>query len=65
VENLVGKRVELDLVGLDGNAFALMGYFRRAARREGWTPEEIDKVVKEATSNDYNHLLMVLMEHTK
>lgn len=65
MENLVGKQVELDLVGLDGNASALLGYFRRAARREGWTPEEIDKVVKEATSNDYNHLLMVLMEHTK
>ena len=57
------KRVRLNLVGLDGNAFALMGAFSRQARREGWTNAEIDTVLSEAMSDDYNHLLGVLADH--
>ena len=59
------KRVRMNLVGLDGNAFALMGAFQKNARRQGWTQEEIDKVLDECTSGDYNHLLRVLMAHTE
>lgn len=40
MENLVGKTVNLELVGTDGNAFAVLGAFRKQARREGWTKEE-------------------------
>lgn len=58
------KKVELTLVGLDGNAFSLLGAFQRAARRQGWKAEEIKRVMDEATSSDYNHLLHTLMEHT-
>ena len=58
------KKVELQLAGLDGNAYALMGVFIRQARRENWTPEEIDEVIDECKSGDYNHLLVTLMEHT-
>ncbi len=45
MENLVGKKVTLELVGLDSNAFALMGAFRKQARKEGWKSEEIEKVL--------------------
>lgn len=58
----VTKKVKLQLVGQDGNAFALMGAFQRQARREGWTKEEIDAVIKECMSGDYNHLLTTLMD---
>ncbi len=58
-------RVTMNLVGLDGNAFALMGAFQKNARRQGWTQDEIDKVLGECTSGDYNHLLRVLMAHTE
>jgi len=58
-------RVSMNLVGLDGNAFALMGAFPKNARRQGWTQEEIEKVLDECTSGDYNHLLSVLMAHTE
>ena len=58
-------RVTMNLVGLDGNAFALMGAFQKNARRQGWPQEEIDKVLDECTSGDYNHLLRVLMAHTE
>ncbi len=57
------KYVELELVGLDSNAFVLMGAFSQAAKRQGWTEEEIDKVLTECKSSDYNHLLHTLVCH--
>jgi hypothetical protein len=59
------KKVKLQLVGLDGNAFSLMGAFQKAARRQGWTKEEITEVLDDAMSGDYNHLLQVLVSHTE
>jgi hypothetical protein len=59
------KKVNLNLVGLDGNAFMLLGAFRRQAKKEGWTKEEIDAVCQQAMSGDYNYLLGVLLEHTE
>ena len=40
------KKVKMNLVGLDGNAFVLMGAFSRNAKRQGWTKEEIDVVLQ-------------------
>jgi len=60
----INKKVKLRLVGLDGNAFALMGAFRRQARQERWTADEIRAVLDECMAGDYDHLLRVLMEHT-
>lgn len=57
------KKITLALVGLDGNAFALMGAFRRQARKEGWMGQEIDDVLNEAMNGDYNHLLATLISH--
>lgn len=58
---LPNKKVKLQLLGLDSNAFSLMGAFRRAASHEGWTNEEIQAVLSECTSGDYDHLLHTLM----
>jgi hypothetical protein len=57
------KKIKLKLVGLDGNAFALMGAFQRQARREGWNQSEIKAVLDDCMSGDYNHLLSVLVQH--
>ena len=54
------KKVKLNLVGLDGNAFSLMGAFQKAARRQGWKAEEIKPILDECMSGDYNHLLATL-----
>lgn len=56
-------KVELELVGLDGNAFSILGAFQRAARRQRFPKEEIDAVITEATSGDYNHLLYTIQSH--
>lgn len=57
------KTINLELEGLDGNAFSLMGAFSKQARKEGWTPEEIKTVLDEAQSGDYNNLVSTLMNH--
>lgn len=56
-------KVNLNMVGLDGNAFAIMGAFQRQARREGWTKEEINEVLDKARSGDYNNLVKTIMDH--
>lgn len=58
------KKVKLNLVGLDGNAFVLLGHFQRAARKEKWSKIEIDYVLHKATQGDYNQLLCTLMDHS-
>jgi hypothetical protein len=57
------EKVRMSLVGQDGNAFFLMGAFQREARMQGWTSEEIEKVIHECKSGDYNHLLSTLMDN--
>jgi hypothetical protein len=59
------KTIELELEGLDGNAYSLMGAFRRQARHEGWEPEEIEAVMKEAKSGDYDNLIAVLLKYSR
>ena len=55
--------IHLSLVGLDGNAFSLMGAFRTQAKKEGWTDGEIKLVIDDAMSGDYDHLLVTLNDH--
>lgn len=57
------KKVNLKMVGLDGNAFAIMGAFQRQARREGWTKEEINEVLDRVRSGDYSNLISTIAEH--
>ena len=47
------------LVGVDGNAFSIMGYTANAMKNTGFTKEEIDKMYSEATSSDYDNLLVI------
>lgn len=62
---VVDKKVSLSLVGTDGNAFSLMAAFAQQAKREGWLDEEVEKVLTEAKSKDYDHLLSTLSSHCK
>lgn len=52
------KKINLELVGIDGNAFSLMGAFQRQARKEKWSKDEIDAVLDECMMGDYHHLLV-------
>lgn len=52
----------VELVGHDGNAFAIMGRVQRALKEAGATKEELDQYFKESTAGDYDNLLRVAME---
>jgi hypothetical protein len=56
-------KVKMKLVGMDGNAFAILGGFSREAKKQGWKQPQIKVVLDEATSKDYNHLLATIMAH--
>ena len=64
MNKLNGKKITLELVGLDGNAFAVMGAWQRQAKREKWSQEDIDIVLEDAMSGDYNHLLATIMAYS-
>lgn len=51
-----------DLVGVDGNAFSVMGYVSNAMLRSGFSREEQDNYLADAQSSDYNHLLFVSVQ---
>ena len=53
----------VELIGRDGNAFAIMGECRKAARKAGWTDEQWKLVQTEMTSGDYDNLLVVVEKY--
>ena len=48
-----------DLIGIDGNAYSVMGYVKKAMREQKFSQEEINAYMADAMSSDYNHLLCV------
>lgn len=52
------------LVGQNSNACNLLGGWADAATKNGWNKEDVDKVIEEATSSDYENLLRVLTTHS-
>ena len=51
-----------DLVGVDGNAFSLMGYTGRALKNEG-LGDQVSEMQNEAMSGDYDNLIRVCMKY--
>ena len=64
LRELIAKngRVEYELVGENGNAYAIMGRCAKALRRNGWDRQDIATVQDYFTSGDYNRLLFVAAE---
>lgn len=59
------KKVKMNMVGMDGNSFNLMGQFAKRARLDKWTDDEVQYVLSQCMSGDYNHLLSVLLRYTE
>ena len=53
--------ITVDLIGEDGNAFAILGKVSKALFEHAG-PEEADAYREEATSRDYDHLLATTQE---
>ena len=56
--------VRVELVGINGNAYVLMGRVSRALRKDDY--EELAKeFLEEAMKGDYDHLLRTCMEYVE
>ena len=61
----MAKKSKYTLVGVDGNAYAVMAYVANAMKREGFTRAEIDEYRKKAMSSDYNNFICVSLEYVE
>ena len=50
--------MKYSLIGVNGNAYAIMGYTKQALENEG-LQDLVDKMIEEATSGTYYHLIAV------
>ena len=44
------------------NAFAYFAYFKREAKKAGWSSERITAVLDDAMSSNYEHALAVILD---
>lgn len=51
-----------NLVGIDGNAFSVIGYVTKAMREQKFSSSEITCYRNDAMSSDYMHLLSISIE---
>jgi len=54
---------EYTLSGVDGNAFAIMGYTQKAMREQKFSKEEIDEMLAKAMSSNHDNLICVCMDY--
>ena len=61
-----GKEINMKytLVGVDGNAFAIMGYTARALKNEGLR-DKVAEMREKAMSSDYSNLICVCDEYVQ
>jgi len=55
----MGKRHPYSLIGIDGNAFAIISYVANAMKQCGYSRDAITVYKSEALSGDYNNLLSI------
>lgn len=59
---VISMEEKYSLIGVDGNAFAIMGYTSRALKNEGLR-DKVEEMQSEAMSGDYNNLICVCMKY--
>lgn len=55
------SEIVIDLTGPQGNAFFLLGYARKLAKQLDF--EDVDGLLDDMKSGDYEHLVQVFDEH--
>jgi len=50
-------KIEIDLTGPDGNAYALMAYARQIGRQIGFSEQKIDAIIKVMKLTNYEGVL--------
>jgi hypothetical protein len=62
-ESYKSHPIIIDLAGPNGNAFALLGYAKNLGRQLDLTKEQIDLVITDMQSGDYENLIQVFDKH--
>lgn len=62
IEQLIEKNKDnlpqgYDLVGVDGNAYSILGYVKDALKRAKWSADDINAVMTIMKSSNYSNLL--------
>lgn len=58
-------KIEVLLVGENGNAFNIIGKVRQALRRNGVDEKEVEEFTTQATSGDYDNVLATAMKYVE
>lgn len=56
------RQITIDLTGPQGNAFVLMGHAKTFGKQMGKTTVEIDEIIKDMMSGDYENLVNIFDE---
>ena len=59
----MAKKPVVNLIGLDSNAFSIIGECHRAAKAAGWTTPQWNAVRAEMMNSDYENLLQVALHY--
>lgn len=60
------KMIDFDFRGFKGTTQAILELFQHLAKEEGWTSQEIQNVITEATKHDdEDHLIATILEYCK
>ncbi|QTE21065.1 hypothetical protein [Polaribacter cellanae] len=66
MEQIQNKMIDFDFRGFKGTTQAVLELFEHLAKQEGWSAEEIQTVISEATKHDdEDHLIATILEHCK
>lgn len=56
---LAKRKIEIDLMGPQGNAFCLLGYVKNLGKQLSFTDEKIKAIQEEMMTGHYEHLVEV------
>lgn len=60
------KKVHINFTGMDSNIFYLEGMWAKHARMQGWSQEDIEKVLNHVNQQkNYNAAVKALLDHSK
>jgi len=54
------ENIEVQLIGMDGNAFSILGRVLDAMKKANVSQADIDAFINEATGDNYDNLLMTV-----
>ena len=61
----MNNKIQFDIANCHRSASSIIDGWRRAARNQGWSEDDIEAVLAEAKSGDYDHLVQTIMGYSE